>query len=131
MHTYLGGRHSPHLVVVWPHEDVGNTLAACAQNPLVKVLGLGCSDAGGHGGVNETINALDLVLLGQHRDVVLEGVGDPLALVPHVGDALVGVPVVLLRKGLVNAVVEVLVVGEDDVTADIVELRGCVSLAGP
>jgi hypothetical protein len=32
------------------------------------------------------------------------------------------VPVVLLRKGLVDAVIEVLVVGEDNVAADIVEL---------
>ena len=31
-------------------------------------------------------------------------------------------PVILLREGLVEAVVEVLVVGEDDVTADIVQL---------
>lgn len=33
-----------------------------------------------------------------------------------------GVPVILLGKGLVNAVVEVLVVGEDDMATDIVEL---------
>ena len=35
-----------------------------------------------------------------------------------------GVPVVIMGKGLVNAVVEVLVVGEDDMAADIVQLRG-------
>jgi hypothetical protein len=37
---------------------------------------------------------------------------------------LVVIPVILLRESLVKAVVEVLVVGEDDVTADIVELSG-------
>lgn len=130
MRTYLGGRHRPHLVVVRPHEDVGNTLAARAQNPLVKVLGLGCGDAGGHGGIDEAVNALHLVLLRQHRDVVLEGVGDPLALVPDVRDALVSIPVILLGQRLVDAVVEVLVVGEDDVAADVVELRKCAPLAG-
>lgn len=41
-----------------------------------------------------------------------------------------GVPVVLVRESLINAVVEVLVVREDDVTTNIVELRwkGYVSL---
>jgi len=34
----------------------------------------------------------------------------------------VGVPVFLLGKGLIDAVVEVLVMGEDDMAADIVEL---------
>jgi hypothetical protein len=34
----------------------------------------------------------------------------------------VGEPVILLGEGLVEAVVEVLVVGEDDVATDIVEL---------
>lgn len=43
-------------------------------------------------------------------------------LAANVGNTLVGVPILLLREGLVDAVVEVLVVGEDNVTADIVEL---------
>jgi len=34
----------------------------------------------------------------------------------------VGVPVIVLGKSLVDAVVEVLVVGEDNMTADVVEL---------
>ena len=34
-----------------------------------------------------------------------------------------GVPVGLVWEGLVDAVVEVLVVGEDDVAADVVELH--------
>ena len=75
-------------------------------------------------GIDQSVYALDLVLLGKHGDVVLERVGDPKALVAHVGDALVGVPVILAGQCLVNAVVEVLVVREDDVTADIVELCG-------
>lgn len=62
-------------------------------------------------------------MLGKHGNVVLEGVGNPLALAANVGDTLVGVPVVVLGESLVDAVVEVLVVGEDDVTTNIEELR--------
>src|SRR5690606_24656026 len=92
------------------------------QNPLVKVLGLGSGDLRGHGGIDKTLDALDLVLLGQHRDVILEWVRDPEALVPDVRDALVVVPVILLGKGLVEAVVEVLVMREDNVATNIVKL---------
>jgi hypothetical protein len=120
--TYACCWYSPDLEVVGPHEDIGNTLAGHAQNPLVKVLWLGVCDTALESRVDQTVHALDLVLLGQHRDVVLERVGHPEALVAHVRDTLVRVPVILLGQGLVNAVVEVLVVGEDDVAADIVEL---------
>lgn len=41
-----------------------------------------------------------------------------------------GVPVVLLGEGLVDAVVEVLVVGEDDMATDVVELAGFASVGG-
>lgn len=34
-----------------------------------------------------------------------------------------GVPVLILGESLIDTIVEVLVVGEDDVTADIVELQ--------
>ena len=73
--------------------------------------------------VDEAINALDLILLGHHRDVVLDGVGNPVALVAGVRDALVVIPVILVWQGLVQAVVEVLVVGEDDMATNIVELN--------
>ena len=120
--TNLGGGHGPDLVVVGSHEQIGHTGAHHAHNPLVEVLGLGVGDAGVHGGVNQAIDTLDLVLLGQHGYVVLEGIWNPLALATDVGDALVAVPVVILGESLVDAVVEVFVVGEDDVTADVVEL---------
>lgn len=35
-----------------------------------------------------------------------------------------GVPVLLSGQGFINAIVEVFVVGEDDMAADVVELRG-------
>jgi hypothetical protein len=42
----------------------------------------------------------------------------------------VGIPVIILGESLVDAVVEVLVVGEDDVAANIVELGWASTLAG-
>lgn len=59
----------------------------------------------------------------QRGDAVLERVGNPSALVAAERDALVRVPVVGLREGFVQAVVEVAVVGEDDVPTDIEQLR--------
>lgn len=120
--TYLGGGNGPDLVVVWPHEEVGNTRTHHADDPLIEILGLGVGDTGLDSSIDHAVNALHLLLLGQHGDVVLEGVGDPLFLAANVGDTLVGVPILLLGEGLIDAVVEVLVVGEDNVTADIVEL---------
>jgi hypothetical protein len=46
-----------------------------------------------------------------------------LLLAANVGDALVGEPVVVVGQSLVDAVVEVLVVGEDDVATNVVELE--------
>ena len=122
MRSYLGGRDSPDLVVVRAHEDVGNTDTHHTDDPLIEVLGLGVGHASLQGSVNHAIDALDLLLLGQHGDVVLEGVGDPFVLAADVGDTLVSVPVLLLGEGLVDAVIEVLVVGEDNVAADVVQL---------
>lgn len=120
--AYLGGRHSPDLVVVGPHEDIGKTLAVHTQDPLIEVLGLSVGNANLQGSVDQVGETTSLILLRQHGNVVLEGVGNPEALVTNVGDTLVGEPVILLGKSLVDAVVEVLVVREDDVTTDIVEL---------
>lgn len=108
--TYLLRRDSPDLEVVRTHEDISNTIAHHADNPLVKVLGLNVGDAALKGCVNDAVNALDLVLLGEHGDVVLEGVGNPQLLVADIGDALVVEPIVFLGKSLVETIVEVLVV---------------------
>ena len=122
MTTYLGGGNSPDLVVVWPHENIGNTLAVHTQDPLIEVLGLSVGNANLQGSVDEVGETTSLILLGQHGNVVLEGVGNPEALVTNVGDTLVGEPVILLGESLVEAVVEVLVVREDNVATDVVEL---------
>jgi hypothetical protein len=121
--SYLGGGNGPDLEVVWAHEKVSKTDTHLTENPLVKVRGLCVGDASFQSSVDHTLNAANLLLLGKHGDVVLEGIGDPLALATDVGDTLVGVPVIGLGKSLVNAVVEVLVVREDDVTANIVQLH--------
>ena len=52
----------------------------------------------------------------------MEREGDPETFVADVGDALVVVPVGIVWQGFVDAVIEVFVVGEDDVAADVVEL---------
>ena len=122
--THLGGRHSPHLVVVGSHEEIGKTATHHAHNPLIEVGRLLVGHTGLHSSIDQAINALHLVLLGKHGNVVLEGVRDPFVLATDVGDTLVAVPVIILGEGLVDAVVEVLVVGEDDVTTDIVKLTG-------
>lgn len=120
--TYLCGGNSPDLVVVRAHENVGDVRTHLAHDPLVKVLWLCLGDCGLQGSIDETIHACNLVLLGQHRDVVLERVGDPEALVADVRNTLVVEPVVFLGQSLVETVIKVLVVGEDNVTADIVQL---------
>lgn len=122
--AYLCRRHSPHFVVVRPHEEIGDTLSHVADDPLVEILGLCVGNASLESGVNHAVQALYLLLLGQHGNVVLEGVRDPLLLAAHVGNALVSVPVGLFGESLVDTVVEVLVVGEDNVATDIVKLSG-------
>ncbi len=82
--TNLGGRNSPDLVVVRAHEDISNALANVADNPVIEVLGFGVGHARVESCINQAIDALDLVLLGQHRDIVLERVGDPETLVTDV-----------------------------------------------
>jgi hypothetical protein len=121
--THLGRGDGPDLEVIRSHEQVGNTRSHHADDPLIKVLWLVAGNAGLEGSVNHAINALDLLLLWQHGDVVLEGIGNPLLLATDVGDALMRVPVVILGKGLVDAVIEVFVVGEDNVAANVVELQ--------
>ena len=120
--SYLCCRHSPDLEVVWAHEHVSNTNTLVANNPLVEVFGLCVCDPSFQGSIDQTVHALDLLFFGKHRDVVLEGIGDPEAFASYVGDSLVGEPIVVFGEGLVNAVVEVFVVGEDDMAADVVEL---------
>jgi hypothetical protein len=61
-----------------------------------------------------------VVFVRERSDVVLERVWDPCAFVANIADTLVVVPVAFVRKGFVDAVVEVFVVGEDDVAADVV-----------
>jgi hypothetical protein len=121
--TYLGGGNGPNLEVVWSHEEVGNSDSHLTHDPLIEGLRLRGGDTSFQCGVNQTINALDLLLLGQHGNVVLERIRDPLSLAANVGDTLVRVPVIRLGKSLVDAVVKVLVVREDDMATNIVELQ--------
>ena len=121
--TYLARRHGPHLKVVWPSKDIRQGRSQIPHIPLVKVLRLSVGHAGVQRSIDQGVDTLDLVVLGQNRDVVLEGVGHPETLVADIGDTLVGVPVGFIGESLVETVVKVLVVREDDMAADIVELE--------
>mmetsp|Transcript_19396 Transcript_19396/g.61731 ORF Transcript_19396/g.61731 Transcript_19396/m.61731 type:complete len:540 (+) Transcript_19396:304-1923(+) len=112
---HLRHRERPHLEVVRAHEDVRDALAHYAHDPLVEVLGLAGGGGVGHLCIHDALQAGDLVLLGEGGDVVLERVRHPRVLHPHIGDALVGVPAYVLLDRSVDELVEVLVVGEDDV----------------
>jgi hypothetical protein len=77
-----------------------------------------------NGCVDEIAEATGLFFLGQNCDVILERIWNPKTLITDIRDALMLVPIVWLWKSLVDNIVEVLVVGEDDVTANIEELYG-------
>lgn len=94
--AYLGGGNGPDLEVIGSHKEVSQTNTHLAQNPLVKGLGLDVGDARLESGIDHALDAAHLLLLGKHGNVVLEGVGNPLALAADVGNPLVGVPVVRL-----------------------------------
>ena len=121
--TYLTWRHGPHLKVVRTSKDIREGCSQIPHIPLVKVLRLSVGHAGVQRSIDQGVDTLDLVVLGQNRDVVLEGVGHPETLVADIRDTLVGVPVGFIGESLVETVVKVLVVREDDMAADIVELE--------
>lgn len=82
--SYLGSGNSPDFVVVWSHEHIRNALTHHSDNPLIEVGGLCVGGCCMQSCVNHTIDSLDLVLLIQHRNVVLEWVWDPETLVAHI-----------------------------------------------
>ena len=122
LNIYLRSRHSPNLKIIRPHKRIRNADPIIPQNPVIEILRLGITDPRLERRIDHPLQTHHLVVFGQHGNVVLEGVGDPEALVADVGDALVVVPVAFVREGFVDAVVEVFVVREDYVAADVVEL---------
>ena len=102
--------YCPDFEVVGSHEEIGNTHTHHPHDPFVKVLWLRVGYSCLHCGIDHAIYAIHLLFLGQHGDVVLEWVGDPLVLAADVGHPLMCVPVVFFGQCLGNAVVEVLVV---------------------
>jgi hypothetical protein len=122
--TYLGGGNGPDFEVVGTHEDLIQTLSNISDIPLVKVAWLvrRCSAASIESCVDERAEAFCLLLLGQHGNVVLERVRNPNALVANIRDSLVFEPIGRFGKGFVEDIVEVFVVGEDDVSADVEQL---------
>jgi hypothetical protein len=123
--SHLRRRYSPDLIVVGPHKAIGQPFSLCPQDPLIKVFWLGVGHPRLHSGIDHTLQACNLIFLWQHGNVVLERVGNPDTFVADVRDALVVVPIGVVGEGFVDTVVEVFVVGEDDVAADVVELLCC------
>mmetsp|Transcript_14864 Transcript_14864/g.41788 ORF Transcript_14864/g.41788 Transcript_14864/m.41788 type:complete len:575 (-) Transcript_14864:45-1769(-) len=117
---HLRGGHSPHLEVVWPHEDVGNPLTHDTHDPLIKVLRLTLGRGAGYLGRHQPVQAVYLIFLVQGTDVVLERIGDVAALDPDIRHSLQGVPMLLPgAAGCVKQLVKVLVVAEDHVAAHV------------
>lgn len=121
--TYLTRRHRPHLKVIRPHENIRNPRPHIADIPLIEIPRLGTVGTSLQRSVNQRVNAPHLLLLREHGDVILERVRDPPPLVADIRDSLVRIPVGFLGEGFVQTVVEVLVVREDDVAADVEELN--------
>jgi hypothetical protein len=124
MRSYLGGGYSPNLEVVWSHKQIGNTSTHHSNNPLVEVCGLVLCGASYQSSVNHAINAFHLLFGWQHGDVVLEWIWDPEVLASHVRDTFMGIPIILLGQCLIDTIIEVLVVGEDNVATNIIQLSG-------
>lgn len=124
LRAHLGGGYGPNLEIVWTHEDLSKTLSHISNVPFVKILGLvrWVTGTGIQRCVDQALQAFCLLFFGQNGDIVLERIRYPLALVADVRDPLVRVPVGGLWQGLVDAVVEILVVREDDVTSNIEQL---------
>jgi hypothetical protein len=118
--TDLRGRNRPDFEVVWSHEEICNSSSHHPDNPLIEILWLGIRNSKFQCRINHSVHTLDLVFFRQHRNVVLERIWNPEILASYVGYPLMCVPVFVFRKGFIDAVVEVFVVREDNVAADIV-----------
>jgi hypothetical protein len=77
MKAYLCGRNSPYFIVIWSHEDISNSFTTIAQNPFFKVLRLCICNTTFHSSVNHSLHTPDLVVLGEHGDIILERVRYP------------------------------------------------------
>ena len=93
---YLGGRYCPYFEVIGPHEEIGDTGPHHANDPLIEIFGFGVGYPRLERSVDHAVHAPNLLLLWQHRDVVLKGVRNPEILASHVRDALMSVPVLRL-----------------------------------
>lgn len=71
------GWDSPDFEVVWPHEHVSYAAAHVADDPFVKIGGLGLGDDGLRVGIDETVHGFDLRFSWQLGNIVLVWVGDP------------------------------------------------------
>lgn len=101
-----------------------------ATVPLIKVIGFICRNTSTsiQGRINQTADRFDLILLIKHGNVVLERIGHPAVLVVRVGNTLVFIPVLVSGEGFLEAVVEIFVMGEDDMASYVEEKALCGSV---
>lgn len=125
MQPHLGRRHGPDFEIIWTHEDLSKMLSHVSYVPLIEILRpvRGVADTSFKRGIYQTLDTSCLLLFRQNGDVILERVWYPLALIADIRDPLVRIPVGRLWEGFVDAIVEVLVVREDDVSSNIKQLR--------
>ncbi len=125
--VHLLSRIGPYFEVVRDHEHAGDARSKGGVDPFFEVGGVGI------GGVfiffDDALQALPHFFLRQVADVVLEGVGHKALPHPHPGFALVAEPAIG-TKGLDHQVVEILVVGELHVAADVPGKAVVVHIAG-
>lgn len=123
--SYLGRGDGPDFKVVGTHKDLVQALSNVSDVPLIKVARLirRSPPTSFKSSVYQTTKASSLLFLRKNRNVVLERIWDPKALVPDIRDALVLVPVIRVWQSFVEAVVKILVVGEDDVSTNIEQLH--------
>ena len=82
--AYLLRRHRPDFEVVRSHEQICDSSTHHTDDPLIERLRFWWVVTSFECGVNHAINALDLLLLRQHGNVVLERVGNPLVLAANI-----------------------------------------------
>lgn len=120
--TYLGCWKCPHFEVVRSHEKIRNTNSHHSDNPFIESCRWSIWNTCLHGRVNHACNTFDLILLRQHGDVILKRIRDPKILAADIRYTLVDVPVILHWQSFINAIIEIFIMREYNMTAHIIEL---------
>lgn len=108
-------RVCPHLEVVGLHKDIRQAGPECGMDPLLKICRV---RQGALRDLEQALEALVEVILRKTMNIVLEGVGNEAIANPDPGFTLMMQPAILSQEGD-HGIIEVLVMGELDMAADI------------